>query len=100
MKVVLADEALADLEDIAGWILKDNPVRALSFSRELRDRSRSLATQAALFPLVEGLEDLGIRRRGYRGYLIFYRIEPPIVTVLRILNGSRDHFALLQGDDQ
>ncbi|MFL5069704.1 MAG: type II toxin-antitoxin system RelE/ParE family toxin, partial [Xanthobacteraceae bacterium] len=36
MNVVITDPAADDLETIGDWIAKDNPVRALTFVRELR----------------------------------------------------------------
>jgi plasmid stabilization system protein ParE len=38
MKVVVTDEAAADLDAIADWIGRDNPRRALIFSRISDDR--------------------------------------------------------------
>jgi plasmid stabilization system protein ParE len=38
MKLVITDEAKADLRQISEWIAEDNPARALSFVDELEDR--------------------------------------------------------------
>jgi plasmid stabilization system protein ParE len=47
------------------------------------------------FPLVSRYEHLGIRRRVYRDYLIFYRIDVDRVSIVRILHGAQDYEALL-----
>ena len=74
MIVVITEAAEADLEAIGDWIGADNPTRALTSLSELRERCKSLATFPRAYPLVPRYEQLGIRRRAYRDYLIFYRI--------------------------
>lgn len=95
MKVVLTDEALADLEAIADYIARDNPSRARSFVAELLAKARGLADMPEAFPLVPRYASLGIRRRVHGNYLIFYRADPARITVIHILHGARDYAALL-----
>lgn len=95
MIVDFTDEAERDLEAIGDHIALDNPERAGSFIRELRERCRSLADMPARFPLVDRYAASGIRRCLHGGYLIFYRIEPERVVVLHILHGARDYGAML-----
>ena len=54
MKVVLAAEAVHDLEAIGDYIALDNPARARSFVAELIDKAYGLATLPLAFPLVQG----------------------------------------------
>ena len=42
MRLVFADAAEQDLEDIALYIAEDSPIRAVTFTDELQDRSFSL----------------------------------------------------------
>lgn len=95
MKVVLTDEALADLESIADHIAQDNPPRARSFVAELLDKARGLADMPEGFPIVPRYAHLGIRRRVYGNYLIFYRVEAQRIVVIHILHGARDYDGLL-----
>lgn len=95
MIVRLTDEAEADLERIADYIALDNPVRALSFIMELRDRCMSLSDMPLAFPLVQRYEHHGIRRRTHENYLIFYRVDPGQVVVIHILHGAMDYGAIL-----
>lgn len=95
MKVVLTDEALADLEAIIDYIALDNPERARSFSAELLAKARELADMPSAFPLVPRYAELGIRRRKHGRYLIFYRVGENRLTVIHILHSARDYEALL-----
>lgn len=95
MIVSFTAAAEADLETIADFIARDNPVRAVSFVAEIVDRCHGLADAPQGFPLVPRYERSGIRRRPYGAYLVFYRIEAERIEVLRILNGARDYEAIL-----
>jgi toxin ParE1/3/4 len=71
MVVIVTGPAEADLEHIADYIATGNPVRALIFVRELRDKCEVLADAPRAYPLVPRYEHFGIRRRPYGYYLIF-----------------------------
>lgn len=96
MRVALTPEALADLKEIGRWIARDNPRRARSFVKDLTDASMSLDRQPRRFPLVFPSGEPPIRKRTHQGYLIFYRVEPDTVQVIRIVQGSRDWAAVLR----
>ena len=95
MRVVLSGEAIADLREIGLFIARDNKVRARSFVRELQTKSNDVGNMPRAFPLVPRYEHRGIRRRPYRDYLIFYRIEDHRISIVRILHGARDYETLL-----
>jgi plasmid stabilization system protein ParE len=95
VKVVIADEAEINLEDIADRNAVDSPVRAVSFVRELRAICGALAELPSAWPLMPGREPSGVRRRVHGNYLIFFQIEKEQVTVVRILHGARDYEAIL-----
>jgi addiction module RelE/StbE family toxin len=95
MKVLLTNEAEADLERIGDYIALDNPRRALSFVLELRDKCMSLASLYLAFPLVSRYEHNGIRRRVHENYLIFYRIEAEQVVIIHVLHGAMDYTTIL-----
>lgn len=98
MKVFLSAAALADLEAIGDWIARDNPARAATFVRELRDACEALGLSPERFAHVPRYSHLGIRRRVHGNYLIFYRVEVDMVDVLHILHGARDYEAILFPD--
>jgi plasmid stabilization system protein ParE len=95
MKVDITSAAEADLEQIADYIARDNPVRALSFVRELYERCLDIAEMPAAWPIVPHYEHHGIRRRVHGRYLIFYRVSADCITILHVLNGAMDVEAIL-----
>jgi plasmid stabilization system protein ParE len=95
VKVVVSASAEADIRNIGDWIARDNPVRAASFVRELRDACETLADMPRAFPLVSHRAKPGIRRKSYRNYLIFYSIGKTRVEVLHVLHGARDYERIL-----
>ncbi|WCT76276.1 type II toxin-antitoxin system RelE/ParE family toxin [Novosphingobium humi] len=95
MIVLLTAEAEFDLEAIGDFIARDNPTRALSFLRELREKCLGLAEMPERFPMVPRYEATGIRRRGHGDYLIFYRVEPDRVIILHILHGAQNYTSIL-----
>ncbi len=98
MKVRLSSEARQDLIAIGDYIARDNPARAISFLRELREQCLGLAEMPQRFPLVPRYEAGGVRRRGHGNYLIFYRIEAEKVVIIHILHGAQDYSAILFPD--
>lgn len=99
MNVVIAAEAVSDLEHIGDYIAVDNPVRAESFVRELLGRCYALADMPRAFPLVPRYEHTGVRRRPYGDYLIFYRVGADVVDILHVLNGAQNYEAILFPDE-
>lgn len=98
MIVHFSAEAEHDLEAIGDYIARDNPARAISFLRELREQCLGLADMPQRFPLVPRYEAAGVRRRGHGNYLIFYRIEADKIVIIHILHGAQDYSAILFPD--
>lgn len=99
MKAVLTQAALDDLLEIARHIGKDNIPAARRFTAALRSRAEAIGDKPRLYPLAEGFEAAGVRRRLHNGYLIFYRETGAGVEVTRLLHAARDWRSLL-ADDQ
>lgn len=99
MKVLITEEAWADMLGIGRNIMQDNPARAGSFVDELYDRCQTLADTPRAYPLLPNYESEGIRRRAHGNYLIFFRVEGETVEVLHVLHGARDYERLLFGDE-
>lgn len=99
MIVRLADEAEADLEGIGDRIAQDDPARAASFVRELRERCIGLARYPKRFPLVPRYEQHGVRHCVHGNYLIFYRVGAEAVVVLHVLHGAMDYARILFPSD-
>jgi toxin ParE1/3/4 len=93
--VSVSAEAEADLEQIASYIAEESVETALNFVQKLREKSESLADAPLGYPLVPRYEHLGIRRRVFGNYLIFYRVGPEIIEMVHVLHGARDYEPLL-----
>lgn len=98
-RVVLSDEATADLEDILDYLAAEVSVSmALQVIDRLEEAAIDLADSALRHPLLVNREEAGIRRRVVRSYNIFYMLDADIVRVLHILHGARDHARILFPD--
>lgn len=95
MIVELTAAAEADLEAIGDYIAQDNPVRALSFVRELSRSCLELADMPEAWPIIPRYEHHSVRRRLHGRYLIFYRVAEGRIVVLHVLNGAMDVEAIL-----
>jgi toxin ParE1/3/4 len=93
--VVITAEAESDLEQIATYLAGQSVEIALGFVQELREKCESLADAPRGYPLVPRHEHLGIRRRPFGNYLIFYRVASDAIEVVHILHGARDYEPLL-----
>jgi plasmid stabilization system protein ParE len=93
--VVITAEAEADLEQIAAYVAEQSSRGALNLMRQLRERCETLTDAPRGYPLVPRYEHLGIRRRPFGRFLIFYRVGDDAIEVVHILHGARDYESLL-----
>ena len=96
MMVTIAREAEGDLEQIADFIARDSPMRAISFVRELVANCHALSDYPLRYPAVD---DYGpqLRRFPYRGYSIYYQVlENDAVVIIHILNDAIEHERILK----
>lgn len=100
MRVQYSEEVKADLRDIGTFIGKRSRYWSTRFIRELTFACRGLAYMPLRYPLVPEKESSGVRRRVYKGYIIFYRVEGDVVSIIHILNGARDYERALFPDDE
>lgn len=95
MRVELSRFIESDLETIGDFIARDNPVRAVTFIRELREKLRHVAQDPLLYQL---RPDIGkdARIAVYGRYVILFRIigDRGVVRVERVVSGYRDLPAL------
>jgi toxin ParE1/3/4 len=86
MKVILTDEAKANLEEIGDFIARDNPKRAASFVADLNKRALDLGLFPEAYPVVGRHHIHQVCRCVYGNYLIFHRISGNLVEVLHIVH--------------
>ena len=87
MQCIFTEQAEYDLEAIADYIALDNPIRALSFVQEIRERCKKLTYAprgAAIFP--EYGED--VRKVPFGNYRILYILQGDEVVILHISHGA------------
>ena len=97
MYLVFTPRAEQDLEAIGDYIAADNPKRAVSFVRELRQQCQRIAQNPLGYRLRSELAK-GLRSCAHGHYVIFFEAKPEDVVIVRILHGARDLPAVL-GDD-
>ena len=89
IELVLAREAQIDLRNIADYIARDNPERAVSFVEELLAAMEVIRERPESFRLrVEWRPDL--RSTVHHGYQIIFRFSVATVEIVRVMHGSRD----------
>jgi toxin ParE1/3/4 len=90
-RLLLSPRAAADLEEIAEYIARDNPVRAASFVAELEVKCRAVADAPDLYPARADVAP-GLRMAVHGRYLVLYRDLPGenAVRVERVLHSARN----------
>ena len=89
MKVVFSPAARDDLIEIAIFIARNNPTRALTFVAELEDKCQALGASPGIGTLRPELGE-GMKMLPNDRYLIFYRQVDKTVRIERVMHGARD----------
>lgn len=93
MQCILSPLAEFDLEEIGDYIARDNPGRAVSFIREIREQCAKITDNPTAAPLRPEL-GAGIRMVPFGRYLIFYTTDADLIRIERILHSARNIPAL------
>jgi len=89
MFVELSSFIESDLEAIADYIAQDNPMRAVSFIREIREELRLVGQNPLLYQLRPEIgEDARLAVVGR--YVILFHIVGEVVRIERVIFGGRD----------
>ena len=80
--------ALLSFDEIAGYIAKDNPMRATSFVLELQDAVTKLKTHPGMGRAgrVPGTRELVL----HKNYIAIYRVRGDNVEILRLHHSTRN----------
>ncbi len=80
--------ALASVDEIAGFIAKDNPIRATSFVIELKAAVNKLQTRSGMGRAgrVPGTRELVL----HKNYIAIYRVRGDDVEILRLHHTARN----------
>lgn len=89
MRLIITPLAERDIEDIGDYIAEGNPQRAITFVAELHEQCDKIATQPQIYSLRKELGG-NIRSCSYGNYVIFFQEMGQQVSIVRVLNASRD----------
>ena len=95
MQCVFSPLAELDLEEIGDYIARDNPSRALSFIRQIREQCAKITAMPLASPLRHEFGE-GIRMAAFGHYLIFYTVDAESIRIERVLHGARNIPALFE----
>jgi toxin ParE1/3/4 len=93
----LAPKASADLDQIAAFIARDNPLRAATFVEELLSVCRRIPTHPENYPRRSTL-GAGLRVAIHKSYLVFFRILPEEIRIERVLHSARNAARLFRDE--
>lgn len=99
MKFVVTDEAQADIERIAAYIVADSRRAASRLVAQLRERFREIKERPRASAFVTGFEGRQIRRKVHGNYLIFYRVTENQIEVICMLHGAMDVPSILGAEE-
>ena len=85
-RVIWTDEAVANLDNIAGYIQDFSPLAAQRLAARLKNAADSLAAQSDRGRAVgKGYRELVV----IYPYLIRYKVDGDVVRIMRIRHGAR-----------
>ena len=89
MRVKFSPAARDDLVEIALYIARDNPARALTFVDELEAKCARLGAEPGIGTARPELGD-AMRMLPHGRYFIFYRQGDAALRIERVMHGARD----------
>jgi toxin ParE1/3/4 len=89
MRFRFSRRAESDLESIANFIAEDNPTRAISYLREMREHCRGLVAFPEARPLRPALGE-GVRVSVFGAYVVLYVVHDALLEIRRVIHGARD----------
>lgn len=86
-------EARVDLNDLFDYISRDKPRAAIGVVSRIEKKCRLLARRPMLGTPCDELSP-GLRQTSVGTYVIYYRISPDGIEVIRVVSGFRDLVSL------
>jgi addiction module RelE/StbE family toxin len=93
-KVVWAESAWRDLEQVADYIAQDSPAYAAAFVGRIRERASTLDRLAHRSRVVPELGEPTLRELLIGNYRLLYEIHDETIAILALIHGARDLAAL------
>jgi toxin ParE1/3/4 len=97
-KIILSPEAQMDLMGLCDYLDASNPDVSMKFFDAARSTFVALARMPMIGQQYGASETQSLRKwrvKGFRQYLIFYRIKSETIEIVRILHGSQDVDSIL-----
>jgi toxin ParE1/3/4 len=91
--IVTRPQAMFDIDDCFIFMAQSSEDKALQFFDAVRQTFAALARMPGMGSLYLPMQHLDWRKwpvKGFRGYLIFYRVHENTIEILRVLPTSRD----------
>ncbi|MEM8642837.1 MAG: type II toxin-antitoxin system RelE/ParE family toxin [Cyanobacteria bacterium P01_G01_bin.54] len=102
-KLIKRPQVIRDLIDLATYIAQGNLDSSDRFLRAADETFKQLGQMSGLGRVcyfesgrLQGMRQLAVK--GFRKYLVFYRVVEDCVEIVRVLHGSRDLEAILEED--
>lgn len=93
-QLMISEQATHDLTDIWLYIANDSPASADTFLNSILEKCQLFCSSPAMGrsrdELLPGLRSFPLQR-----YIIFYRVQPWSIEIVRVLSGYRDIDSLL-----
>ena len=84
-----------DLDDIADYIAQDNPIRAVSFIRDIRTKFNEIQRNPLIYKFRPEIGEEA-RMATVGNYAILFRVVGNVVRIERLTYGSRDLTSILE----
>ncbi len=89
LKLIISEQAIHDLTEIWLYIANDSPQAADTFIESIYEHCHLLCSSPDMGRMREELLP-GLRSFPLKRYIIFYRVVPDCLEVIRVLSGYRD----------
>jgi toxin ParE1/3/4 len=102
-RITTRQQAAIDIDECFVFIAQNNENKAMKFFDSVRQSFAALARMPEMGGLYlhPSMPNSDLRKwpvKGFRGYLIFYRIHETMIEIVRVLPASRDLDRILESD--
>ena len=94
----LSSPAQVDIDAIWDYVAHDNPAAATRMLNAFEEIFLLLAQHPRMGRTCEDLRP-DLRRFPVENYVVFYRIQPDCIEIVRVLHGTRDIERILRSDN-
>ncbi len=89
MRYRILPRALADIDEIADYIMQDNPPAALRITQQFLETFELIADHSGVGVALPEIH-VDARMLPVERYIVFYRVENDIPVIVRVLHSARN----------